>query len=104
MVENTDDQNNKSAFVSHRNIREGESRPQVALARALADLKGVETTELSQLYPCIDHLVDQLFESPPSPEAKTELTFSYEGFRITIYQDGHTVFQSLENPQSCEGS
>lgn len=96
LSDDSSDEEKKAGRVYHRNIREGESNPQTALARALADLKGVEVTDLKQLYACIDHLVEQLFQSPPPADANAELTFSYEGYRITVFQDGHTVFQPLE--------
>lgn len=96
MGDDRTEQDKKAARVSHRNIRGGESDPQLALVQAIADLNGVEVMEVAPLHDCLDDLVDQLFQSPPSAETNAELTFSYEGYRITVYQDGHTVFQPFD--------
>lgn len=89
------DQEKTAGRVYHRNIQEGESNPQLALGRAIADLNGVDVMDLGQLHTGIDHLVEQLFQSSPPAGANAELTFSSEGYRITILKDGHTVFQPL---------
>ena len=77
----------------HRNLKEGDTDPEVALVHTLAELKGIDESELTQLYSCINSMVEDLFRSPPPAEATAELVFSYEGYRITVYQDGHAVFQ-----------
>lgn len=79
----------------HRNLKKSDTDPEVALIHALAEIKGVDETELTQLYFCINNMIEDLFRSPPPPEATAQLMFSYEGYHITIYQDGHTVFQRL---------
>lgn len=91
--EDTDSEEAKERSVHTRDLKEGEADPQMHLIRATADFKGVEDPELDPLYPTIDHLVEYMYSNPPSPEAQTELTFVYEGFRITLFQDGTAVFQ-----------
>jgi hypothetical protein len=68
--------------------------PALAVAEAVGELKGVDATELTPIYDCIDHLVDHLFTNPPDPAANAELSFDYEGYRITVRQDGHATFES----------
>lgn len=53
--------------------------------RPSGDLWSVEVKERASLHDCINHLLAQLFQSPPPVDANTELTFSYEGYQITIY-------------------
>jgi hypothetical protein len=37
-------------------------------------------------------MLDVVFENPPAPEAQVEVTFSYEGYRITVEQNGRARF------------
>lgn len=95
--EGTDSEEAKERSVHSRDIKEGDADPQMHLIRAIADFKGAEETELDALYPTIDHLVEYMYSNPPSPAAQTELTFVYEGFRVTLFQDGTAIFQ--EKPE-----
>lgn len=95
MSDDSTEPGEKATQIYHRNIRLEGSEPRLALVRTIADLKDVNVRELNQLYGCTGDLVTRIFQVPPPPSANTELTFSYEGFRITIYQDGHTVLQPL---------
>lgn len=53
-------------------------------------------TELSTMYDCVDGILDDLFSDPPSPSAKMMIEFSYEGYRITVEQDGLVEFVRTE--------
>lgn len=77
----------------HRNLRDNDMQPVVSLLYTLAEIKGVDETDLPPLHQSVGDLVECFFRS--AAEATAELTFSYEGYRITIYQDGHVVFQQL---------
>ena len=81
------------AGVYHRSLlgREDEE-PSKKLIETVAELKGVEEHELQPLYSWADDLVGDLYTSPPPAEAQAVVEFSYEGFRIRLYQDGHAVF------------
>lgn len=69
--------------------------PGVDVAEVIAELEGRESTDLSALYDTIDHMIGQLFAEPPSPEAQAVLQFSYEGYRITLNQDGRATFMKI---------
>ena len=71
--------------------------PSEELVNAVAELKGVGQNELDPLYSWIDGLVQDLYSSPPPASAQAEIRFNYEGFRITLYQDGHAVFVDQTN-------
>lgn len=70
--------------------------PTVAVGETVADLSGREVDELRPLYDCVDHLLEHLYSDPPSPSADVEIAFSYEGYRITMYQDGRATFRRLD--------
>lgn len=73
----------------------GES-PSEQIAVAVADIKGVEATDLEEMYGCVDGVLDHVFSDPPAPEARLQVEFSYEGYRVTIEQDGDARFVELD--------
>lgn len=70
-----------------------QSQPNVDVTETVAALKNVESDELAPLYESIDHVIDNIFSKPPSDEADVEVSFNYEGFRVTISQDGNAAFR-----------
>ena len=66
--------------------------PATQIAMAVADIEGKDVDELESMYKTIDHVVDNLFSDPPSPTAQVEVSFSYEGYRIHVDQDGVAEF------------
>lgn len=79
--------------AAHVQFDTEESDPGLAVAEATAELKGVDATELTAIYDCIDHVVEHLFSDPPADEANVTVGFDYEGYRITIQQDGSATFE-----------
>ncbi|MCU4801627.1 hypothetical protein OB920_14705 [Halobacteria archaeon HArc-gm2] len=71
-------------------------QPNVDVTETVAALKGVESDELSPLYDAVGHVVDDIFSEPPRSGSDVEVSFSYEGFRITISQDGDARFRPEE--------
>lgn len=59
------------------------------LLHAVADLEGCDVESLPPLYDRVDHLVEHLFEQPPSPKAQAEIQFTYYDYRITLDQLGN---------------
>lgn len=59
------------------------------LLHAVADLEGCDVEALPPLYDRVDHLVENLFEDPPTPKAQAEVQFTYYDYRITLDQLGH---------------
>ena len=66
--------------------------PAVEIAETVADLEGKDQTDLETIYECIDHMIDHIFSEPPAPKAQVRVVFSYEGYRITVEQNGHAEF------------
>jgi hypothetical protein len=83
---------NSDRNVVRRTFDIDEADPNVSVARTVAELEGTDTEELTPLYDCIDHVLEHIFSNPPIPAAKTEISFSYEGYRITVEQDGSATF------------
>lgn len=82
-----------SVGVHHRTlIGDSTGAPTAQLVRIIADLKGVDDDDLDQLYSWVDSLVTDLYSSPPPAAAQATVEFTYEGYRVTLYQDGHAVF------------
>jgi len=77
--------------VYHLNLLERDEDPKTELVTYVAALKGVEHDTLRPLYTWADHLLDELYSTPPSAGAQALVEFNYEGFRVTLYQDGHAV-------------
>lgn len=70
--------------------------PGLAVAEAVAEIEGRDPSELSAIYDYIDHVIDHLFSDPPDPEANVEISFDYEGYRITVQQSGEAVFVPMQ--------
>lgn len=90
-----DDLDEEDVLIYHRNILEENVHPEPGLMNTVATLKDVEPHELDSLYEGIDGLVEHFFSNPPPEQARAELTFSFEGYRITLYQGGDAIFQRL---------
>lgn len=74
--------------IVHRELDTDREQPAIAIVETVAELKGKEVDELTTMWGCMDGVLDHVFSDPPSPEAQVEIAFSYEGYRITVDQDG----------------
>lgn len=89
------DVSEQDAAVYHRSIFENpDEDPVTELVTIIADLKGIEHDRMDPLYSWADSMISSLYSSPPPAEAQGIVEFTYEGFRITLYQDGHAVIMS----------
>lgn len=66
--------------------------PEVAVAEAVADIEERDVTDLETLYERVGNALDGLFSTPPAPEAGMAVSFTYEGYRVTIEQNGSAEF------------
>lgn len=69
-----------------------QSDPTVEIPRIVAELENTDVKQLTPIYRVIDHLLDHLFETPPPEYAQAQFEFTYEGYRITVAQDGQATF------------
>ena len=74
--------------IVHRQIDIDRSTPTEAVVEIVAETEGVPQHSLDPLWTVADHMIAELFSTPPSPEAQMTVTFSYEGYRIEIEQNG----------------
>ena len=79
--------------VYHATFDTNQRQPNVDVTETVAELKDTDSDQLSPLYDCIDHVIDNIFSEPPDSDANVEVSFTYEGFRITIGQDGNATFR-----------
>ena len=70
--------------------------PTIDVAAVVSELEGKESTDLSALYDRVDTVLDEIFADPPSPDAQLQMKFTYEGYRITINQDGSATFLKID--------
>lgn len=78
--------------IIQRQLDTDSENPAVEVAEAVAEIEGVEATDLGTTYECIDGMLDELFSNPPSLEAQMRVEFSYEDYRITVDQEGNAEF------------
>lgn len=82
--------------IIHRDLNTSRENPVVQITETVADIEDVQQSELTTVYSHLDHVLDYIFDNPPKPEAQVEITFSYEGYRITVEQDGTAQFVKIE--------
>ncbi|ESP88260.1 HalOD1 output domain-containing protein [Candidatus Halobonum tyrrellensis] len=82
--------------VAYRDFETEETTPDTAVVRTVAELEGVEASELPGLYSTIDHLLDHLFSDPPADDAQARVEFTYAGYRVAVNQDGRSSFRRVE--------
>ncbi|MFC6823926.1 HalOD1 output domain-containing protein [Halopelagius fulvigenes] len=81
---------------TRRRLDTDAENPGVEVVKVVADLEGVHPTELTTAYDRVDGVLDHLFSNPPSPEARMRVQFRYEGYRITVEQNGNATFEKME--------
>lgn len=82
--------------IVHWTFEPEQNDPTIDVAAVVAELEGKETTDLSTLYDRVDSVLDDVFADPPAPEAQFQVAFTYEGYRITINQDGSATFLKVD--------
>lgn len=85
----------RGSEIVHRELDTTRQSPAVEVAEIVADLDGRDVADLATIWDCIDDMLANVFSEPPDPEAQVEVTFSYEGYRITVEQNGHAEFVSI---------
>lgn len=87
--------NDHERKVVHREFDTDAESPATQIVETIAEIEATEMTELSAIWCCVDGMLDDLFSDPPVPEAQMEIEFSYEGYRITIEQNGNAAFVEI---------
>ncbi|WP_323675752.1 HalOD1 output domain-containing protein [Halorubellus sp. PRR65] len=82
--------------IHHRELDPDGEAPATQVASTVASLSERDQEGLQSAWERFDHVVDEIFENPPAPEAQVEVRFTYEGYRITVEQDGHARFVPID--------
>lgn len=82
--------------IHHRTLDPDGDEPATQIAAHVASLSGRDPAELQSTWERFDHVVDEIFQNPPAAEAQIEVRFTYEGYRITVEQDGHVRFVPVD--------
>lgn len=97
MPDDDDDSFTECENTYVRNLTQGHVSPTQALLQCVAEIKGVDgPLELTPLHSTIGDRVERFYADPPSPDASAEFTFTYEGLRITLKQDGNAILKRQE--------
>ncbi|MFC7020576.1 MULTISPECIES: HalOD1 output domain-containing protein [Haloarcula] len=91
----SDDDAGPQERIIERQVDPVPGEANVRLLETIADVEGVDATDLPRLYPWLDEILKNLFSDPPADEAQTEVTFSYYGYRFTVTQDGRITMRKL---------
>lgn len=83
---------NPESDVVRRELERDGANPAVQVSEVISELEGKEVHEMEAIYDCIDHVLDRIFSDPPQREAEVEVSFSYEGYRVTVEQAGTATF------------
>jgi len=99
----SDDESPESSLI-RREVEPAEDEANYRVLETIADVEGVEVTDLPPLYERIDHILDHLFDTPPAPDAQVVITFSYYGYRVRVDQEGHVELARLNGaPEEWNG-
>lgn len=82
--------------AAQRTLDTTRESPAIQLVEVVADLERSAVAELPPIYNCIDHMIADLFSSPPPSAADAELEFTYQGYRIHVQQDGTAAFRRVD--------
>lgn len=74
------------------------------VAEHVADISGEDVMELASTWSKFDHVVDGIFDDPPSPDADVEVSFTYEGYRVIVDQDGNATYVPVDDPDESDAA
>lgn len=87
---------NSTSTGSRCQLDTSQDEPALQVVEVLADIDGRDPTDFEDMWGCTDDMLANLFSNPPAPEADTRVTFTFEGYRISVHQDGMAEFQAIE--------
>ena len=90
-----DERDAEAQTVHHVDIEIDPEGPEVSFADVVAELKDTRSSELAPISSELDDLVRGVLLSPPPERNQAEVSFTYEGFRVTLYHDGHAVLRDV---------
>lgn len=82
--------------IIHRELDTNTADPRLEVVSIIAELEQQDPEALTSIWECIDDVLTEIFSNPPASKAQMEITFSYEGYRITVEQNGRASFVKLD--------
>lgn len=78
--------------IVHRTLDTERIEPAEQVAEIIASLDNRKIEDVTTAYEQIDHVLTHIFSNPPDPDAQIEVTFTYDGYRVTVEQNGTARF------------
>jgi len=86
--------------ILHRRLDLDGPEPAIQIAEHVADIADEDVDSLSSTWETFGDVLADLFADPPARDAQVQVTFTYEGYRITVEQDGHAKFVPITDPSA----
>lgn len=90
--------------VHHVDVDIDPDEPELPFADVVAELKGTHAGDLAPIGSELGDLVRGVLLSPPPERNQAEISFTDEGFRVTLYHDGHAVLRDVRRDMSDESA
>ena len=81
-------------------INTGIDEPSRVIKAHIAELDGRAEGELSRVHRCVDDILTDIFREPQPTDARMQVAFTYEGYRIYVDQLGLATFVDLDAEES----
>jgi hypothetical protein len=78
--------------IVHRQLDTDADNPAGEVAVIVAELSDRDMEDLEPAWQVVDDILVHLFSDPPASDAQAEIAFTYEGYRVTIEQNGTGTF------------
>lgn len=83
--------------TTHRIIdAPADAAPAVEIVKTITDLEETDPTSLAPVWECIDDALTPVCSNSLPSDTDLEVTFNYEGYRITVEQNGTAQFVPLD--------
>lgn len=92
-----------TAGIVRRQISPSPDTAEYDFLEIVAELENQEIEELPSLYREVDHLLETMFETPPSAESQVQIAFSYAGYRVWIDKQGAIELVPVKKSMKTDG-
>ena len=82
--------------VVYRDVDTNRADLGAEIVEIIADFEGTDPEDLDPIRKCIGDILEPLSLTPPSPDAQLMISFSYEGYRISLDQNGQALLVLVE--------
>jgi hypothetical protein len=89
--------------IYRRKVEPDSDEPYLSLLHTVAEVEGCSIEDLPPLYDYVDHLVENLFSTPPPAKAQVQLEFTYYDYRVSLNQEGDLSLMKQSEPLDLDG-